>query len=139
MYLVRITDKKKDYVDYPEDSIQKAYKRFAGLLKEAKEDWWNVSIIDNTMTVLCMAPVIGGKSRLPVAVKDLVKIKDAYLTPEEKKREDVYVVVQMNEWRGSVDIACLTTNLVLNPIESVGVEMVESIGTCEKEGEVNVS
>ena len=58
-----------------------------------------------------------------------MKLRSEYSSPEEIERDDVFVVTNMNEWTGRINITCLTIDMVLKPTETVGVEMVHPIST----------
>lgn len=56
-----------------------------------------------------------------------MKLRLEYSFHEEIEWDNVFVVTNMNEWSGRINITCLTIDTVLKLVETVGVEMVHYI------------
>ena len=85
----------------------------------------NVAVIDEKDYVIHLLPFVNGK---PLDVLDagcLVQLRDEFASEEERRKKDIFVVTNMNEWSGRVNITCITTNMALKPTECVGMEMVK--------------
>lgn len=59
-----------------------------------------------------------------ISSESCVKLRPEYARPEEIECDDIYIVTNMNEWSGRINITCLTTDMVLKPTETVDIEMV---------------
>ena len=72
-------------------------------------------------------PFINGKAGEIITAGSCVRLKNEYMSEEERKARDIFVVTNLNEWLGRANITCLTTDMVLKPTETVGIEMIKPI------------
>lgn len=134
MFITRFTrtDKDKTAEDYLYHTEQEAKDHLLLFKDDDSGLYRNIAVIDDRNYVLHILPFVDGKPQDMISSGDCVKLRPEYSSPEEIERDDVFVVTNMNEWSGRINITCLTTDMALKPTETVGVEMVRvlEVGDC---------
>ncbi len=127
MFITRFTrtDKDKTTEDYLYHTEQEAKDHLMLFKNDDSGLYRNIAVIDDKNFVLHILPFVDGKPLDVISAGSCVKLRPEYASPEEIERDDIFVVTNMNEWSGRIDITCLTTDMVLKPTETVGVEMVK--------------
>lgn len=126
MFITRFTrtDKDKTAEDYLYHTEQEAKDHLMLFGDDDSGLYRNIAVIDDKNYVLHILPFVDGKLLDVISSGNCVKLRPEYARPEEIERDDIYVVTNMNEWSGRINTTCLTTDMVLKPTETVGVEMV---------------
>ena len=125
MYITRITYKNKETKDFLFNTEQEAKEFLLSFKNDQSGSFRNVAVLDNRNYVLHILVFLEENSTEMISAGNCVKLQDKYCSPEEKKRNDIYVVTNINEWSERINITCLTSNLVLKSSETVGAEMVK--------------
>ena len=126
MFITRFTrtDKDKTAEDYLYHIEQEAKDHLLLFQDDDSGLYRNIAVIDDRNYVLHILPFIDGKPQDMISIGSYVKLRPEYARPEEIERDDIYVVSNINEWSGRINITCLTTDMVLKPTETVDIEMV---------------
>lgn len=126
MFITRFTraDKDKTTEDYLYHTEQEAKDHLLLFKNDDSGLYRNIAVIDDRNYVLHILPFVNGKPQDMISSGSCVKLRPEYARPEEIERDDIYVVTNMNEWSGRINITCLTTDMVLKPTETVDIEMV---------------
>lgn len=126
MYITRFTraDQDKTTEDYLYQTEQEAKDHLLLFQNDDSGLYRNVAVIDDENCVRHILPFVDGKPTDVISAGSCVKLRPEYSSPEEIEKDDVFIVTNMNEWSGRINITCLTSDMVLKPTETVGVEMV---------------
>ncbi len=118
----RVTGRAEDYVYHTREEAEAHLKLFedddSGLYR-------NISVIDDTNTVLTILPFTDGKPEKTLRVGDTVKLREKWASPEE--RDYVYAIRNMNELTENTIIASLNSEMTLPPTENVKLNMIEPV------------
>lgn len=125
MYITRFTRTDGEIEDYLYYTEKEAWEHLELFMNDDSGLYRNISIINNDvyMTVLSILPFQDGIPQQIINAGDIVRLRERYSRPEERK--DLYVVKNINESTERVEIQCITTDMILKPIELVGIEMIE--------------
>lgn len=132
MYLTRFTRTDGRIEDYLYPTEDEAKKHLLLFLNDDSGLYSNIAIIDNRNYVLHILPFQSGKPLEIISAGCCVKLKDEFARPEEIERSDIYVVTNINESTGRINITCLTSSMILKPTETVGIEMVRTAPIADK-------
>ena len=127
MFITRFTHKDGQFEDYLYHTEQEAQNHLELFKNDDSGLYKNIAVINEQNYVLCILPFIDGVPDEIVKTGSIVRLRDEYASEEERKRNDLFVVKNMNEWSGRINITCLTSNMALKPTETVGVEMVRVV------------
>ena len=127
MYITRFTRTDKKTEDYLYNTEEEAMNHLKMFLNDDSSLYHNISVLDGKNNVLHILPYINGKPCKIVSAGSCVRLRDEFMSDEERKSRDIFVVTNLNEWSGRANITCLTTGMILKPTEMVGIEMVEPI------------
>lgn len=129
MFIVRFTRAdKKPAEEYPYRTREEAEKHFNMFLNDDSGLYRNVCIYDDVRnTVEKILRFAEGKPVDVFRLKDCVRLNREFAKPEEL--HNLYAIVNLNETTERAQIACLTTNMAIPPVETVGLEMIRPVGT----------
>lgn len=116
-----------DNEDYLYKTEKEARKHLEQFLHDNSGLFRNISLMDDdiSMKILCILPFENGIPGDLINAGDIVRLKEKYSRPEEKK--DLYVVKNMNEQSENVQIMCITSDMALKPVETVKINIIEVI------------
>ena len=93
----------------------------------------SIAVLNDKNLVLHILPFENGVPSEVISIGSCVMLKEEYSSQEERARKDIYIVTNINEHTYRVNITCLTTDMLIKPSETVGIETVKAIK------EINVS
>lgn len=133
MFITRFTraDKDKTAEDYLYHTEKEAKDHLLLFVDNDSGLYRNIAVIDDRNYVLHILPFIDGKPQDMISTGSCVKLRPEYARPKEIERDDIYVVSNINEWSGRINITCITTDMVLKPTETVDIEMVYLMDTVD--------
>lgn len=132
MYITRFTHTDGTVQDYRYEDVKDAAEHLSLFTSDTSGQYKSVAVLEaKSNTVIAILPFSGGIPDETVVLGGKVKLRKEYSTPEEQECGDIYKVVNLNEHTMRADIECLTTDMVLRPIETVGVEMIEVVSEDE--------
>lgn len=116
----RVTGNAEDYIYHTREEAESHLKLFehddSGLYR-------NISVIDDTNTVLTILPFTDGRPEKTLRVGDTVKLREQWASPEE--RGYVYAIRNLNEKTENTIIACLNSRMTLPSTQNVKLGMIE--------------
>ena len=129
MYIVRFMRRdNKPVEEYPYRTLEEAEKHFSLFLNDDSALYKNISIYDDVRNLT--AKILRFKDGRPDGVfslHDCVRLNSQYARSEEL--HDLYAITNLNELTDRAVITCLTSKMVLAPSETVGLEMIHTVGT----------
>lgn len=125
MYITRFLKTNDGNEDYLYKTEKEARNHLELFLNDDSGLYRNISVIDDdiSMRILCILPFKNGIPGDLINAGDIVRLKEEYSHPEE--RTNLYVVKNMNEQSENIQIMCITSDMVLKPIETVKIDMIE--------------
>ena len=124
MFITRFTRRNGNIEDFLYHTEQDALSHLFLFRDDDSGLYRNIAVIDDKNNVLHILPFADGKPLEVISDGDCVKLRPEYSSPEEIESNDVFVVTNLNENSKRINITYLTTNMVLKPTETVGIEMV---------------
>lgn len=124
MFLTRFTRTNGELENYMYNTLDEAKNHLMLFVQDDSELYKNISVLDSKNNVFFILPFEDGKPMNVIHVGTPVKLRKEYATQEEFKRSHTYVVTNINELMERVDIACMTANMYLKPIETVPLRSV---------------
>ena len=134
MFITRVTKLNGQAEDFQFNTEREAKERLLQLKNEDLASCKNIAVLNEKNNVLHILPLVNGVPSDIISAGSCVKLRPEYATDEEIKQNDLYVVTNMNEWSGKINITCLTSQMYFKPTETVGIEMVMptiSKGNCK--------
>lgn len=125
MYITRFTRMDKGTEDYAYHTEKEAREHMLLFTDDDSGLYRNISIIDDKNYVLHILPFENGVPQAVISSGSCVKLRPEYASLQEIEKDDVFMVTNINELSGRLNITCLTTDMVIKPSETVGVEMIQ--------------
>ena len=126
MFITRLTkaDEKKTATDFLYHTEREAKEHLMQFKDDDSGRYRNVAVIDDRNYVLHILPFVDKIPQDVISSGSCVKLRPEYSSPEEIEKDDIFAVTNINEQSERVNITCLTSDMILKPSETVGVEMI---------------
>lgn len=129
MFITRFTKLNGNTEDYSYHAEKEAVDHLHLFLDDDSGLYKNIAILDDRNYVLHILPFRDGKPAEIISHKCIVRLRKEYASPEEIKRNHMFVVTNINEHTERINITSISTDMRIPPTEIVGLEMVKPIKT----------
>lgn len=129
MFITRFTRLNGNTEDYSYHTEKEAVDHLHLFLDDDSGLYKNIAILDDRNYVLHILPFRDGKPAEIISHKCIVRLRKEYASPEEIKRNHMFVVSNINENTERLSITCVSKDMAIPPSEIVGLEMVKPFKT----------
>ena len=129
MFITRFTGLNGNTEDYSYRTEKEAVDHLCLFLDDDSGLYKNIAVLDDSNYVLHILPFRDGKPENVISHKCIVRLRKEYASPEEIKRNHMFVVTNINENTERLNITCISTDMCIPPTEIVGLDMVKPIKT----------